>query len=85
MGHYEDAYEADYARQREEDRLRAAKAWGKIEDIIAQLDKHICETGITHGLDKPFEVFKDATIAWRYKENLLEDTTELVLNKLSED
>jgi len=85
MEHYSEAYEAEHEKYFKQRRLTAARTWNNIESLLKELNIHIYRHGRETDLAKALETFKDATIIWRYNEDLLEDTTEVILEKLSED
>lgn len=81
MGHYDDQYEA-HERERREWRLqRSAEMYAEIRNSIRDVSSFVRQRG-DDDLTAAFENFKRTITDWRYREGLLIDNPEILLDKL---
>lgn len=87
MGHYSNCYEAD-DQQRREDRLKkAAKDYAEVKDALDKVSSFVQNwkddpLSVGTSLVANFKKLERSITAWRYKEGLLIDNPEILLDKL---
>lgn len=82
MGHYDDAYDYEYARQRERHQQALAKRYTEIKPHLDELERFVANFGDKTLIRSAFESFEAALVYQLKQENVLILNPEILLNKL---
>jgi hypothetical protein len=86
MGHYDDCYEADTERQREQDRKEAIRFWAEVEPLFDELDTKIRQHFFQpHPLKNAMRELEKELLMWQHNERLVIQDPNIIIDILKGD